>query len=163
MRRKNKTPRGGKVMELSIRGIEEADIDQIVEIEKECFATPWSREAFLTEIHENKLARYVVAEVDGKVAAYGGVWLIINEGHITNIAVKKEYRGLGLGNRIVESLIYYCTSKNIQSMTLEVRKSNIIAKNLYKKYGFVEYGVRPRYYSDNNEDAVIMWRTNILR
>lgn len=150
-------------MDLSIRGIEEADIDQIVEIEKECFPTPWSREAFLTEIHENKLARYLVAELDGKVAAYGGMWLILNEGHITNIAVKKEYRGLGIGNRIVESLIYYCASKNIQSMTLEVRKSNIVAQNLYKKYGFVESGVRPRYYSDNNEDALIMWRTNILR
>ncbi|NLY46259.1 MAG: ribosomal protein S18-alanine N-acetyltransferase [Tissierella sp.] len=150
-------------MDIIIRGIVEDDIDEIVEIEKECFPTPWPRDAFLTEIRENKLARYVVVEVDGKVAGYGGVWLIVNEGHITNIAVKEEYRGLGVGNRIVEGLIYYCTSKNIQSMTLEVRESNIIAQNLYKKYGFVEYGIRPKYYSDNNEDALIMWRTNILR
>lgn len=150
-------------MDILIRGIVEDDIDQIVEIEKECFATPWSRDAFLTEVHENKLARYVVAELEGKVAGYGGMWIIINEGHITNIAVKEEYRGLGIGNRIVESLIYYCASKDIQNMTLEVRKSNMVAQNLYKKYGFVEYGIRPRYYSDNNEDAVIMWRTNILR
>ncbi|MFY9213467.1 MAG: ribosomal protein S18-alanine N-acetyltransferase [Tissierellaceae bacterium] len=150
-------------MDLVIRSIEEDDVDQIAEIEKECFATPWPREAFLTEIRENKLARYIVAEVDGKLAGYGGMWLIINEAHITNIAVKKEYRGLGIGNRIVESLIYYCTAHNIERMTLEVRKSNIVAQNLYKKYGFVEYGIRPRYYADNNEDAVIMWRTNKLR
>lgn len=150
-------------MDLVIRSIEEDDVDQIAEIEKECFATPWPREAFLTEIRENKLARYIVAEVDGKLAGYGGMWLIINEAHITNIAVKKEYRGLGIGNRIVESLIYYCTAHNIERMTLEVRKSNIVAQNLYKKYGFVEYGIRPSYYADNNEDAVIMWRTNKLR
>jgi ribosomal-protein-alanine N-acetyltransferase len=150
-------------VDLVIRSIEEDDVDQIAEIEKECFATPWPREAFLTEIRENKLARYIVAEVDGKLAGYGGMWLIINEAHITNIAVKKEYRGLGIGNRIVESLIYYCTAHNIERMTLEVRKSNIVAQNLYKKYGFVEYGIRPRYYADNNEDAVIMWRTNKLR
>lgn len=163
MKNKAKTPKEDFKMEIIIRGIVEGDIDQIVEIEKECFTTPWSRDAFLTEIRENKLARYVVVEVDGKVAGYGGVWLIVNEGHITNIAVKEEYRGLGVGNRILEGLIYYSTSKNIQSMTLEVRKSNIIAQNLYKKYGFVEYGIRPKYYSDNNEDALIMWRTNILR
>ncbi|MDR7869416.1 MAG: ribosomal protein S18-alanine N-acetyltransferase [Tissierellaceae bacterium] len=150
-------------MDINIRGIVEDDIDQIVEIEKECFPTPWSKDAFLTEVRENKLAKYVVVEIDGKVVGYGGMWLILNEGHITNIAVKNEYRGLGIGNRIMESLIYYCTSKNIQSMTLEVRKSNIVAQNLYKKYKFVEYGVRPRYYADNNEDAIIMWRTNILR
>lgn len=150
-------------MEFIIRGIVEDDIDEIVEIEKECFATPWPKDAFVTEIRENKLAKYVVVEADGQVAGYGGIWLILNEGHITNIAVKKEFRGLGIGNRIVEGLIYYCASKNIDSMTLEVRKSNIVAQNLYKKYGFVEYGVRPKYYSDNNEDAIIMWRTNILR
>ena len=77
--------------------------------------------------------------------------------------MREDYRGLGVGNKILESLIYYCASKNIQNMTLEVRKSNIVAQNLYKKYKFVEYGLRPRYYSDNHEDALIMWRTNILR
>jgi ribosomal-protein-alanine N-acetyltransferase len=150
-------------MDLVIREMLEDDIDEVVEIENECFPTPWSRDAFLTEIRENRLAKYIVAVLDGKVVGYGGMWLILNEAHITNIAVKKDYRGMGIGNRIIESLIYYCASKNIQSMTLEVRKSNIVAQNLYKKYKFVEYGVRPRYYADNNEDALIMWRTNILR
>ncbi len=160
---KKKISRGDLEMDLLIRGIVEDDIDEIVEIEKECFPTPWSRDAFLTEIRENKLAKYLVVEIDGEVAGYGGMWLILNEGHITNIAVREKYRGLGIGNRILEGLIYYCASKNIQNMTLEVRKSNIVAQNLYKKYKFVEYGVRPRYYADNNEDALIMWRTNILR
>lgn len=150
-------------MDIFIRDLVEDDIDELVEIEQECFPTPWSRSAFLTEIRDNKLAKYFVAELDGKVVGYGGMWLILNEGHITNIAVREDYRGLGVGNKILESLIYYCASKNIQNMTLEVRKSNIVAQNLYKKYKFVEYGLRPRYYSDNHEDALIMWRTNILR
>ena len=150
-------------MDIFIRDLVEDDIDELVEIEQECFPTPWSRSAFLTEIRDNKLAKYFVAELDGKVVGYGGMWLILNEGHITNIAVREDYRGLGIGNKILESLIYYCASKNIQNMTLEVRKSNIVAQNLYKKYKFVEYGLRPRYYSDNHEDALIMWRTNILR
>lgn len=160
---KEMAPKGGLFMELIVRGMVEKDIDEIINIEKECFATPWSRDAFLTELNENLLARYVVVELDGKVVGYGGMWLIVNEAHITNIAVKKEYRGLGIGNRILEAMIYFCTSKGIDSMTLEVRVSNIVAQNLYKKYGFRESGIRPKYYSDNDEDAVIMWRTNILR
>lgn len=150
-------------MDLLIRDLLEDDIDEMIEIEEECFAVPWSKGSFLTEIRENKLAKYFVAELDTKLVGYGGMWLILNEGHITNIAVREEYRGLGIGERILVSLIYYCASKNIQNMTLEVRKSNIVAQNLYKKYRFVEYGVRPGYYADNKEDALIMWRTNILR
>lgn len=147
-------------MDIIIRGMIEEDIDAIVEIEKEVFSTPWSRESFLTEIRENLLAKYIVAEVEKKVVGYGGIWLILTEGHITNIAVKEKYRGLGIGEQLLNGLIVYCVSKEINSMTLEVRKSNIIAQNLYKKYGFIEYGLRPRYYSDNNEDAIIMWRKN---
>lgn len=147
-------------MDVIIRGIKEEDIDDIVEIEEEAFSTPWSRESFITEIRDNLLAKYIVAEVDNKVVGYGGIWLILNEGHITNIAVRESHKGQGIGNMIVEGLICYCMSKKIENMTLEVRKSNYIAQNLYRKYGFVEYGIRPKYYSDNNEDAIIMWRTN---
>lgn len=147
-------------MDMNIRAVSESDIEALVEIEKEVFTTPWPEEAFLTEIKENKLAQYFVLEVDNQLVAYGGIWLIIDEGHITNIAVREKYRGLGLGSKILEALIYYCKLKEIKSMTLEVRKSNIIAQNLYKKYGFVEAGIRPKYYGDNKEDAVIMWRKN---
>lgn len=143
-----------------LRPMTEEDIDDIVEIEKEVFTTPWTREAFLIEIRENKLAYYLVIEIDKKVVAYGGIWLILNEGHITNIAVKEAYRGQGLGGRIVEGLIYHCMLRQIEAMTLEVRKSNLVAQNLYRKYGFEEAGIRPRYYQDNNEDAIIMWRRN---
>lgn len=147
-------------MEIIIREMLENDIENIVEIEKEAFTTPWSKEAFTTEINENNLAYYVVAEVEGKAVAYGGIWLILNEGHITNIAVKEEYKGNGIGNKIVEGLIYHCIKLGIDNMTLEVRRSNQVAINLYEKYGFLDYGVRPNYYADDGEDAIIMWRSN---
>ncbi len=84
-------------MNVSVREMRESDIDRILEIERESFSPPWSREAFLLELTKNILAKYIVVEVDGKVVGYGGIWLIIDEGHVTNIAVDKEYRGLGLG------------------------------------------------------------------
>lgn len=147
-------------MDINIRNMKEEDIEDILEIENQSFSTPWTRNAFLIELKENKLARYIVAEVDGKVVGYGGIWLILNEGHITNIAVLEDYRGKGLGNRILEGIIWSCIKEDIDRMTLEVRKSNIVAQNLYEKYGFISSGIRPGYYADNKEDAIIMWRNN---
>src|SRR5690606_22095041 len=109
----------------------------------------WTREAFLLELTKNLLAKYIVAEVDGLVVGYGGVWLIIDEGHVTNIAVDEKYRNMGIGSKIMEGLIQLCIDRNIASMTLEVRKSNEAAKALYKKFGFKEYGIRKGYYQDN--------------
>lgn len=146
-------------MEIITRSMRETDLDQIMIIESQSFTTPWSKESFVLEITDNKLAKYIIAEIDGKVVGYGGIWLILDEGHITNIAVGKDYRGKGVGNKIIEALIFYCRDKEIRNMTLEVRESNIVAQNLYKKYGFLEYGIRPNYYSDDHEDAVIMWKT----
>ncbi|KPU26906.1 30S ribosomal protein S18 [Caloranaerobacter sp. TR13] len=141
-----------------IRDMTEEDIDEVLDIEKKSFKTPWSRDAFVKEVNQNKLAKYIVASIEGKVVGYGGVWIIVDEGHITNIAVHPNFRGLGIGNLLVEGLIGTCRERGINRMTLEVRKSNNIAKSLYKKYGFKEYGIRPGYYSDTKEDAIIMWK-----
>jgi len=145
-------------MEIIVRRMEVEDLDRIMEIEKNAFTTPWSRESFILEITKNALAKYIVAEIGDKVVGYGGIWLIIDEGHITNIAVDIDYRKMGAGNSLVEGLINLCEEKDIGSMTLEVRETNIVAQNLYKKYGFIEAGIRPKYYSDDNEDAIIMWK-----
>ena len=145
-------------MDILVRKMEERDLDRIMEIEDDCFTTPWSREAFVLEITKNELARYIVAEINDKVVGYGGIWMIVGEGHITNIGVESKYRRLGVGNKILEGLIDISKDMEIISMTLEVRESNIAAQNLYKKYGFTEYGKRPNYYSDDNEDAIIMWK-----
>lgn len=145
-------------MGINIRKMELGDLDQVLIIEREAFTTPWAEDAFVLEITKNQLARYLVAEIDGKIVGYGGIWLILDEGHITNVAVLSKNRGQGVGNYLVEGLIEICLQSNISAMTLEVRKSNITAQNLYKKYGFTESGIRPKYYSDNNEDAIIMWK-----
>lgn len=146
-------------MDVIIRPMELKDLDGVMKIEEEAFSTPWSKEAFLTEIGKNDLAKYILAEKNGEIVGYGGIWLILDEGHITNIAVGNKYRGHGIGNILVEGLILLCQIRGIRNMTLEVRASNTVAQNLYKKYGFVDCGIRPNYYADDNEDAVIMWKT----
>lgn len=145
-------------MDIEIREMTLEDVAEVLIIEKQSFTTPWSREALEMEIARNELARYIVATFNRKVVGYGGFWLIAGEGHITNIAIHKEYRGLGIGNLLMEGLIMIGRANNCEAMTLEVRKSNIVAQNLYKKYGFIEEGIRPNYYSDVGEDAIIMWK-----
>lgn len=93
------------------------------------------------------------------VVGYGGIWLILDEGHVTNIAVDSRYREKGIGKKLVEGLISLCSEEKIMAMTLEVRASNIAAQSLYKKYGFTEFGIRPNYYADDKEDAIIMWKS----
>lgn len=137
----------------------EADLDRIMEIEEATFTTKWSRDAFEQELNRNVLAHYLVGEVDGYIVGYGGIWLIIDEGHITNIAVEEDYRGLGVGNIILEGLIELSRNNFIKALTLEVRKSNEVARSLYSKYGFTNKGVRRNYYRDDGEDALIMWKT----
>lgn len=143
---------------LIIRKMTEKDIDEVLAIEREAFTTPWSRDAFVKEITENQLARYIVAEKDGQIVGFGGIWLILDEGHITNIAVAPNYRGQGIGNVLVKQLIKLCEELGIFRITLEVRRSNYIAQTLYKKHGFTECGIRPGYYADTKEDAIIMWK-----
>ena len=150
-------------MRIILREMTIEDIDQVLLIEKETFPIPWTKEAFQKEVTENELAIYLVAEVDSRVAGYGGFWKILDEAHITNIAVKNEFRGKGIGDAILMGIVDYCDTKNIPHITLEVRSSNTVAQNLYKKYGFESEGVRPKYYTDNNEDALIMWRNKESR
>lgn len=142
-----------KIREMTIN-----DITQVLEIESLCFPVPWSKEAFEMEIEKNKFARYMVLELDNRVIGYGGMWMIIDECHITNIALHPDYRGRGYGNKMVEALINKAFEEGISRMTLEVRKSNLVAQRLYEKYGFISRGIRPKYYQDNDEDALIMWR-----
>ena len=132
-------------------------IDGIIEIENESFAIPWSRKSIEKEL-SNNIAIYVVAVEKEKVIGYGGMWHIVNEGHITNIAVQKDYRQKGIGNAIINKLFEIAKEKEMIGLTLEVRKSNIPALKLYRKNGFKLEGIRPEYYEDNKEDAYIMWK-----
>lgn len=135
-------------------------LDSILCIENLSFHDPWNKESMEKELY-NSFARYVVVLKDNEVIGYGGMWLILDEGHITNIAVHPDFRGMGAGNRIMESLIETCIAENIIALTLEVRSSNTVAKNLYFKYGFSLEGIRKGYYADNKEDALILWKRSI--
>lgn len=133
-------------------------LNGIYEIEKSSFSVPWSKNALFSDIQSNILAHYVTALKDEKPVGYGGMWLVEDEAHITNIAVHKDYRKLGCGYEILNALIKKCKDAGIKYMSLEVRVSNIGARHLYEKLGFNVEGIRKNYYSDNQEDAYVMWK-----
>ncbi len=141
--------------EIVVREMREEDIDGIMEIEHGSFAIPWTKQDLIGEL-SNTAARYFVLLEDGVVSAYAGTWLIIDEGHITNIAVHPDKRGKGYGTKVTSAMMQAAVDVGVQYMTLEVRVSNEPALALYKKLGFKKAGVRKKYYEDNGEDAYIM-------
>jgi len=145
----------------SILPLQLEHIDGVLEVDSRSFSIPWSRSSFEAEAVRNDFARYIVAVDRGKVVGYAGVWIIAGEGQITNIAVHPDSRGKGIACKMLEALIDICIRESVSDMTLEVRKSNLAAINLYKKYGFVEEGIRKQFYADNKEDALIMWKHDI--
>lgn len=144
------------------------DIGAVLEVERLSFSTPWSRAAFMSELLTNDKAHYLVARNPAKrgpfpwspvqLVGYIGVWILVDEGHITNVAVHPDYRGQGIGRRLMEAIEAVCVARGVKRMTLEVRQSNWVAQRLYRNLGYVSVGVRPGYYQDNNEDALIMWK-----
>lgn len=133
------------------------DIETICAIEVEAFPTPWTPGAFHNELTNNHFAHYMVMEVEGVIAGYAGMWIIMDEAHVTNIAVRTRFRGRKLGERLLLELRRRANLQGAKRMTLEVRVTNRVAQNLYEKLGFRSVGVRKGYYTDNNEDALIMW------
>lgn len=145
--------------EPTIRPIREADVKQIHEIEKACFAMPWSEESILHDVKENVVARWLVLDDgNGGVLAYAGMWFVLDEAHVCNVAVRPDCRGKGYGKRIFTALIDLAKANSMAMMTLEVRRSNTVAQNLYHACGMLDVGYRKRYYEDNKEDALIMYR-----
>lgn len=145
--------------DIIIRKATEEDISKIAQLDILCFSSPWSESAFEHEIKENSLAFYIVAEIEstGQIIGYAGLWIINDEGHITNVAVDPKYRRKKLGFSIVKVLTSEAEKAGAKSFTLEVRLSNLGAIEMYEKSGFIKIGVRKGYYTDNNEDALIMW------
>jgi ribosomal-protein-alanine N-acetyltransferase len=144
--------------QLIIRQAEERDILAIEGLEQVCFSDPWSYESLEHDILNNKLSFYIVAEVEGVVCGYVGIWNIVDEGHITNVAVSPDYRRKHIASNMLDVLIASCQEAGVERFTLEVRAGNEPAKALYAGKGFKEISVRKGYYQDNGEDAIIMWR-----
>nr|WP_066326976.1 ribosomal protein S18-alanine N-acetyltransferase [Anoxybacillus amylolyticus] len=145
------------VMKISFRPMTLDDLDGVLVIEKASFTLPWSREAFYNELVHNRYAKYVVMEHDDRLVGYCGMWVVVDEAHITNVAVLPEYRGKKLGEALMRRMMEMAKQLGAVTMTLEVRVSNEVAQSLYRKLGFLNGGIRKRYYPDNQEDALVMW------
>lgn len=149
-----------KELAIHLREMKKEDAKQVSSIEQASFAVPWSTKV-LWEEAVNSRTYYLVAELQGEIVGYAGMWLIADEAQITNIAVLPKMRGKGIGNALLEELIYIAKMRGKNKMTLEVRPSNKKALCLYEKLGFKSYGRRPKYYLDNGEDAIIMWKMSL--
>lgn len=132
------------------------DIADVHIIERASFPVPWPAYAFRQELATNRLARYLVLRVGDEVVAYAGLWLMVDEAHVTTFAVLPGWRRQGLGSRLLLALLDLAAEIGASVATLEVRLSNQGARHLYERFGFRPVGVRPGYYSDNGEDALIM-------
>ena len=132
------------------------DLGAVQEIEGESFTTPWPPHAYRSELETNRLAHYIVARYDDRLVGFAGMWLMVDEAHITTFAVRKTWRRQGVGERLLLALLDLAKARGAREATLEVRPSNHPARRLYEKYGFALVGVRRRYYSDDNEDALIL-------
>lgn len=137
------------------------DVAGVQEVERSSFPLPWPANAFRHELTQNRNARYIVARDGDRIAGYAGLWLMVDEAHITTFAVLPEYRRRKIGERLLQRLFVIAEELQAEWLTLEVRVSNLAAQRLYEKYGFRRAGVRRRYYSDNSEDALIMWTERI--
>ncbi|MCX7992188.1 MAG: ribosomal protein S18-alanine N-acetyltransferase [Fimbriimonadales bacterium] len=140
---------------LTIERMTEAHLPEVMPIEREVFMPGWSEEAFRSDLR-NPSALYLILKLNGKIVAYAGMWLVIDEAHITNVAVKPEYRGRHLAKRLIHRLLTIARERGCVKAFLEVRVSNTPAQKLYEKFGFRPVAVRAKYY-DNIEDALIMW------
>jgi ribosomal-protein-alanine N-acetyltransferase len=137
------------------------DLPAVLRIETLSFSTAWPPNAFANEIRDNKLAHYFVGRLDDQVVAYGGIWVILEDSHVTTIAVHPDYRGLKIGEEMLLRLLDEAIAHGASWITLEVRESNETAQKLYRKYGFTTVSTRRGYYSDNNENALVMWAGNL--
>ena len=142
---------------VEIQFMREEHLAQVAQIEEDSFSIPWTLNDFENELNYN-LSIYIVAIKDDEVIGYAGMWHVVNEGHIVNIAVKEEHRRKGVGALLIKKFIEIAREKEMIGLTLEVRMSNAAGQRLYYKFGFKPEGVRRRYYEDTGEDAVIMWK-----
>ncbi len=141
---------------LRFEPLRDSHIPAILEIEKSANSAPWSERSFQNEL-DHKHGIFLVGFLQGQVAAYGGVWLVVDEAHVTTIAVAEAFRRQGIGSRLMVELLQKAKLAGMVCSTLEVRAGNGGAISMYEKFGYVIATTRKGYYPDNKEDAVVMW------
>jgi len=143
-------------LRLTVEPMTTVDVPDVHRIESASFPVPWPDYAFRQELETNRMAHYLVVRSGAEMIAYGGLWLMVDEAHITTFAVLPDWRRRGVGGRLMVEMMRLARDLGSRVMTLEVRLSNQPARALYGRFGFRPVGIRPRYYSDNGEDALIM-------
>lgn len=143
-------------MSFRVEPLREDDVRAIFQLEKLSNPAPWSEESLRAEF-KNGQAKYFGAWQGKELVGFAGYWAIVDEAHITNVAVHPEQRRKGIGRELVREILADAKSRKLKCATLEVRAGNVAAITLYEKFGFVHCGIRKRYYPNNHEDAVIMW------
>jgi ribosomal-protein-alanine N-acetyltransferase len=146
---------------VTLRLLRETDLDRVIEIESSCFESHWTREAIQCEMG-NACTFYVVATSAGKTVGYAGEWIIMDEAHITTIAVDPRRHGQRFGERLLVALLQEARYRGARRATLEVRITNFPALRLYEKYGFETVAIRKKYYQDTGEDALVMWMNDLF-
>ncbi len=145
-----------------IRPMRLDDIEHVSRLERRCYTLPWSSSAYATEVGNPNAFYCVAVDENGVLVGYAGNWVIMDEMHVTTIAVDPDRRGQRIGERLLLDLLEDGMRRGAERATLEVRERNTVAHTLYVKYGFEDVAVRKRYYSDNGENALIMWANNLL-
>lgn len=134
------------------------DVEAVYAIEVATFPAPWTLDSFHYEMRENQFSHYIVAYNDNeKIIGFCGMWIVIDSAQITNVAVLTEARGLGIGEGLMREAMKAAKNAGAETMSLEVRVTNTVAQNLYRKLQFQDGGIRKGYYTDNGEDALVMW------
>ncbi|WP_368654039.1 ribosomal protein S18-alanine N-acetyltransferase [Ornithinibacillus sp. 4-3] len=140
-----------------IRKMLETDLEQVMNVEQHSFPTPWPEEIFRQEITQNQHAHYFVVELNEEIIGYAGTWIVADDAQITNIAILPTFRGRKVGQQLFAHVLQYAMQMGVSHLSLEVRVSNVVAQKMYRKFGLVPGGIRKNYYTDNLEDALVMW------
>ncbi|MBC8139957.1 MAG: ribosomal protein S18-alanine N-acetyltransferase [Armatimonadetes bacterium] len=151
------------ITDIEIRGMRASDIETVAKIQRESFSKieMWSPQSYLTEL-SNASAAYRVAVHNEKVVGFGGIWTVMDEVHITILGVALSHRGNRIGDLLLSELLIASWEMGATRATLEVRETNDAAQGLYRKYGFIHVAIRKAYYSDNGENADILWINDML-
>lgn len=150
-------------MKIKILPMQKDQIEDVLKIEEQAYGEHhWSKDSFYGELSNNLAHYYSAFDTDNNLIGYAGSWRILEEAHITTLAVRPDMKRKKIGEALLNKILQDCYENDIKYLTLEVRVSNEAAIKLYEKYGFKSLGTRKGYYQNNNEDALIMWTENIF-
>jgi len=143
-------------MKFAIRKMTLEDVPGVIDLDQKSFSLPWPERSFRFELTANSASRSWVADLDGKIVGMIVVWLIIDEAHVATLATHPDFRRRGIAKKLLAHALRHLMDDGARSSFLEVRESNIAAQEMYRKFGYEASGRRPRYYKDNDEDAILM-------